>query len=63
MVEAKHRNSTKTTTSLRVKIPSKLKAPAPIERQNSKPTPIVTYEEDNFTPLSVDTEKIHRGRP
>ena len=52
-VEVKNRNPPKTTSSPTVKLPRKLKTPAPIERKNSKPKPIVTYKEDKYTSLGA----------
>ena len=54
-VDVKHRNTPKTTATPRVKPPIKRQNPAPIYKQNSKPTPIVAYEKYKYT--------THRGTP
>ena len=63
IVEIRHNNPHKTTASTRVKLTSKQKTPAPTERQNSKPTPIVAYEEYEYIPPRVESEQTQGGTP
>ena len=45
-----HSNPPQTTASTRVKTPRSLPTPAPTSIHNSKPTLIVAYEDDEYTP-------------
>ena len=60
-MEVKHRNPPKTTASPRVKLPSNRQTSAPTESQNSKPTPIIVYKEDEYTPPSMEEDPIQGG--
>ena len=65
-VEVKHTNPPKATASQRVKFPINLQTPAPTSRQNAyphTPTSIVTYEEDKYTPLRVESNTIYGLTP
>ena len=65
-VEVINNNPPKTTSYMRVNIPSNLPNPAPTPRQSPKqhiPTPIFMYEVDEYTPPRVETEPVQGGSP
>ena len=54
------------TASMRVKLLINLPTPSPTSRQYPKshpPTYIVAYEEENYTPIRVETDLIYGRTP
>ena len=65
-MKVKHNNPPTTTASLSVKLLINLPKLAPASRNDPKshpPTHIVTYEENDYTSLRVETDPINGGTP